>query len=528
MVTPTYRDRVNPALIDTGIQSNGRAAAAQELAGLFKQFERTGLEAVAANSQDVGRRQGAEAGRTDHPGFRTGMAGLTAYGRAYNDAATRSYAIQSQMAADEAATRLEAEAGDDPEHFRMAFGARADEVVKNAPPEARQILAQAYDQRMAEGVSRLVQKQTATMRQNDRDILSEGIARSADRLAQLQASDDPALMERGTEEQVKLDLLISGALNSGTISATEAGALRLDATRQTTKKLASYRFQKELDSPYGNPVGFIQNLIDFNKTSESLPPDEEEKLVSGLLEDLRQHNALLAMGQKDSDLEQKQRWELGDNLATNSMLDGKLTVSKLSDMLDNDELDPSVARTLYNELQSGNDRPDDSRERFRVETALLETSEDDIAKDSRLSWSTRRELILKRREQMNGWRGTQQAREGAERIDRALNILPGTPVAAQSEEFLRKRERALTEWYNEIDGMPPEKRQAAIISVADRIIETQIRRQATDDAARLRQRVTDLQAKLASGDMSEREQKDATATIQMYERRLVELERKTK
>jgi hypothetical protein len=524
----TYRDQVRPSLIDTAIPDTGRASGAQQLAQTLKQFEHAGAQILGTYAAEQGRREGAEAGRTDHPNLRSGIASTTAYGRAYNNAATRAYAIKSEAAADEAATRLESEAGNDPEHFRVAFGARRDEILKNAPAEAKALLAEVYDRRMAAGVSKLQQAQLAEAREENRNILAEGVQRSTDRLAQLRASRDPALQAQAEEEQVKLDLLINGALQDGTLSATEAGALRVDAARQATKQVVSYRFREELENPYGDPVAFIQNVRDRNKTSEALSPAEEEKLVESLITDLRQHNALRSMAQQASDDTQAVRWALGDREATNAMLERRLTVDKLSQMVEDDQLDPAVARTLKNDLESGNDRPDDAQERFRVETTLLEQTEDEISKNSQLSYDTRRELVLKRREQLAGWRGTQAAREASERIDRSLGLLPNMPARAMSPEELRKRDRALTEWYNAVEALPPDKRQQELIPQAEIIINKVIRTDAQARAARLRDKAAQGRAALASGELDDQEQEDLKDEIARYERSIAELEAKGK
>jgi hypothetical protein len=210
------------------------------------------------------------------------------------------------------------------------------------------------------------------------------------------------------------------------------------------------------------------------------------------------------------------------------MLERRLTVDKLSQMVEDDQLDPAVARTLKNDLESGNDRPDDAQERFRVETTLLEQTEDEISKNSQLSYDTRRELVLKRREQLAGWRGTQAAREASERIDRSLGLLPNMPARAMSPEELRKRDRALTEWYNAVEALPPDKRQQELIPQAEIIINKVIRTDAQARAARLRDKAAQGRAALASGELDDQEQEDLKDEIARYERSIAELEAKGK
>lgn len=532
MAIPSYRDTVRPALIDTNIPSDGSAEAAQSLANSFKQFERAGMDILGGISAERGRREGAEAGRTGDPAFRTGMASTTVYGRAYNDSATRSYAIRSEAAADDAATRLELEAGNDPEAFKTTFGARRDAVLKEAPPEARVILAEVYDRRMAAGVSRLIEAQGLEMKNQARSDVAEGVQRATDRIGQLRASNDPAQYEQAFEEEIKQDMLIDAAVADGTLSATEGGTLKIAASRAVTKQTVSYRFKNELDNPYGDPVGFIQNLKTVNKTSNALPPEEEDKLVAGLLNDLQEHNALIAAGNRNQNTAQQLRWALGDNDATNAMIEGRLTSNKLSQMLEDDEIDPAVARTLYNELQAGNDKPDDERERFSVETTLLEHTEKEIGENARLSWKTRRELIEKRRQLSTTWRGTQQAKEGADRIDRALGIPSGGLNALLPDAVKKQRETALTAWYDQVDALPEAERQLKAIETAEKITDQVIRGRKNATLEKARKRLADVQAKRAAvgplEDMGAEERKQYEADIARRKAEISKLEQEIK
>lgn len=530
MPTPTYREVVRPSLIDTNIPSSGTADAAQSLAQSFKQFERTGAEVLGNLRAEQGRREGAEAGRTNDPAFRTGMASLTAYGRAYNDSATRSYAIQSEAAADEAATRLELEAGNDPEVFKATFGARRDAVLKEAPPEAREILAEVYDRRMAASVSRLIGAQGMEILKQQRSDVAEGVARSTDRIGQLLSSDDPAQHALADEELIKQNMLIDAAVNDRTISATEGSVLKVDASRRVTEQTVSYRFRAEMENPYGDPVAFIERLKEANKTSEALPPEEEQKLVTSLLNELQEKNALTAAGLRATDTAQKVRWELGNRQASLQLVTGTLTANKISKLLEDDAIDPNRATALYNDLQAGNDRPDDEREHTYVNATLLEYTEQEILENQKLSWKTRRELVEKRRQQADGWRGTQQAREGSDRIDRALGIVPGAiENGTLSREERTQRERALTSWYDTVDALPPAERQAKAIETAENIADDVIRGNTAKKIANLkRQLQNNIRDAGPVEAMGEEEKAKFDQNVADKEKRIRELEQRLK
>lgn len=528
MPTPSYRDTTRAALIDTNIPTSGEADAALALSNAFKQFEGAGIQALSTIRAEQGRREGAEAGRTNDPAFRTGMKSVTAYGRAYNDAATRSYVIQSEAAADEAAQRLELEAGNDPEAFKATFGARRDAILKEAPDEARSILAEVYDRRMADGVSRLIGAQGLEMHKAAQGDVVEGIKRSTDRVAQLRASDDPLKQEQAEEEQIKQDLLVESARRDGTLSATEAGALRVDAARSVTAQTVLYRFRAEMDNPYGDPVAFITRLKEANAKSEALPPDEEEKLVTGLLNELQEKNALASAGRTNLNIEKELRWAMGNNVASKMLIDGQLTSNRLSQMLEDDAIDPNRATALQNELTSGSHFNDDE-ERAYVELTLLDYTEEEIFENSKLSWKTRRELIEKRKQLATTWRGTQQAREGAERIDRALRILPGTPAGMLDAQTAKQRETALTAWYDTVEALPEAERQAKAIEIAEDITDKVIRGNNVRKIESLKKRLERIKSDAGSVDeMGEQQRKDYEAEIARREAQIKALEQQAK
>lgn len=481
-----YRDLVSPALIDTNVPSNGNADAARSLADALGSFGTTVSGIAQPILAEQGKQAGAAAGATGNPEFKTGFKKLTAYSQAYNNAALRSYAIKAEVDAEEQAARLEIEAANNPEKFAATFGAVRDATLTGAPPEARATLAEIYAKRLGEGATRLQAAQATEIRNSQRADVSEGVSRATDKIAQMLASDDPEQHLQAEEEQVKLQLLLDGAANTGTLTRTEAQAAHITTQRAIIAQTVAAKFGKELDNPYGDPIGFILKLKEANKTSDALDPEEEGKLEAQLMADLREHNALQAAMHAGDASAEKARYEAGDREATSLMLSGRLTRRKLRDMVDTQNLDPSVARTLNNELDSGDKAGGDSAESFHVRTNLLHYTEQDIATNSKLSWKERGDLILKRREEAQGWKGTQAAREGEARIDRSLGIVPGTMIQALPDSVKTARDNALTQWYNTVDGLPAEERQNAVIPSAEDVIGRFIRKQKSVEAQTLR------------------------------------------
>lgn len=526
-----YRDLVRPSLVETGVVQSNAGSAAQALAETFKTFERVGSGFLADYSATKGQREGAAAGDSGNPNFRKGARALNIYGKAYNNAALRSYAVKSEVDAEETAARLEEEAANDPEKFRATFGKVRDETLKVAPPEARATLAEIYNRRLGAGTTRLVRAQAQEVRAEQRSSTAEGILRATDKIGQLKASDDPVDAFEAEEEELKLGMLINGAEADGTLSSTEALALRRESTLAVAKNTVVARFVREFDDPYGSPIDFIEQLREANKASEVLPPDEEAKVVDMLFAELRDRNALRSARKTATTAEVQARYDAGDKLATSLLLSDKLSQRKLLSMVDSGDLEPTTARTLMNELETGATRlpKSNQEELFHVETNLLSLEEEDIRSNSELTWADRARLVEKRREEATGWKSTQQAREGSDRIDRALGLAPGMSTKAMTVEEARQRDTALTEWYNLVEALPPAARQGQAIELAEQVTEKVIRSNARSEVAGIRARIDRLIRE--SGDpeeMGTAKRKQFDLELKRQQDRLREAEAKAK
>lgn len=482
-----YRDLERPSLIDasSGQFNSGDADVHQRLAESFKSFSNIAGDFSNKMFAKAGARAGTDEGAAGD--LKSGLLALTTYGKAYNNAATREYTIKAQADADETAARIEESSNLDPEVYKTQMTAVREAAVKQAHPELRGVINDIYEQHIGAGTSRLIHAQAEEIRKNDRNNVAEGIARSTDRIAQLNTQDDPVSAQQAEEEQVKLNLLIDGAVNSGTLTKVEAGAMHISSQRQIVAQSVSARFDKELTSPYGNPVAFIERFKEANKKSEALSPAEEAKLEDKLMANLREHNSLMEAKRAQDTAQTKARQLAGDRIATTKLLSGQLSQRDLLTMVQDSDLSPEVGRTLLNELQSGQlVNHSDPKTLFSAKTTLLEHTELEIATMPGLTWGDRAQLIEDRRKQELGWRGTQRAREATERIDRALRILPGTDRNMLSDDEKRQREAALNSWYDEVDALPTAERDKAVIPASERIIEKVIRNNASTELEQMR------------------------------------------
>jgi hypothetical protein len=494
-----------------------RAETAQQLATALSSFSRQAGQAYGLARSEQGAKEGAQVEGT--PKLKSNF---TLYGRAYNNSALRNYAISQHTEIEKELGRIESESEANPDAFQEKAEGFRKGLMKAALPEARADIANLFNRRLSEGVVKLNAQRIQQQKELNRGMLEQGLETISDSISRKHASNDPSLWAQAEEDEVLYKLMIEGAVNDGTISTIEGVAMRKDADKRITAQVLTGQFEREIQS--GDPVGFIEKLMD--QPNDMLSDEDKYKLVGNLMQRLSRRNSLVSMAESQEVDILKQRYEAGEKYATLKLLSGQLNTEELEKLVDADYLKPSVARSLQNELQSGGPKFDDDRERFHVETNLFSFSEEEVATNGRLNWDTRRALIEKRRDLQNSWRSTQQAQEGAARIDRALGILPGMASNLLSEQEKRARDQALTEWYDSVDALPPEERRMKAIELSEGVISRVIRSNATKEAAQLESRLSQYKTDKDPSKLRGNALREYEDTVNRLERQIDEAKRR--
>lgn len=286
-----YRDLQRPSLVETGIVQRNAGDGADRLAQAFSTFENATGEIAGKMRAAQGEQEGATAGAAGAPKFRSGIRAQTLYGQAYNNAALRSYAVRVEGDADETAARLENEAGSDPEHFRAGFGAARDALLKEADPQARALIAEAYNRRLSAGLVRIVDKRALEVKNENRVVTKQGAQNAVERYARLRAEGDVAGAE---QEKVKLEMLLAGAAKDGTYTPAEVQLLRREAHVGMLAKEEAAAFSQELQRPGSDPLAYIERLKQDFAGSETLSSEEENQVIDGLYAEWRQFHIINA------------------------------------------------------------------------------------------------------------------------------------------------------------------------------------------------------------------------------------------
>lgn len=284
-----YRDLQRPSLLETGIVQSNAGSAAARLAQTFKQFEHQAYDKLGLLREQQGAEEGAVAGETDTPNLRTGVRAGTAYGRAYNNAATRSYAIKAESDADETASRIEEAAGSDPDKFRAVFGKVRDDLLKTAEPGLRPILSEMYERRLGAGIVRITEKRALEVKNEHRVVAKQGLQQAVDRIGRLRAEGDDTTADVETR---KLEELLASVQTDGTYTPAEVQLLRREAQVGVLAQQEAGAFVRELQNPNGDPLKYIENLRAEYASSEALSADEENRVIDGLFAEWRQYTAV--------------------------------------------------------------------------------------------------------------------------------------------------------------------------------------------------------------------------------------------
>lgn len=416
--------------------------------------------------------------------------------------------------------KIEAEAGTDLGKFQAMAKGYEDGVLRNTDSRARATVGELIQKQAAERGARIATAKVEQDRETAKSEIVRGLKAQAGEISRLLTSGDEA---RVVEAQGLLDQYrghIQDSVNDGTFSPAE-GMRFVDESLKAGVRDVTFGMLDKAVAENRDPITVVEGAL---KTPGFSDPERVELATQALQRlDLHQKMARERAG-SDTSL-QKLRYEEGEKAATLDLLRGKLTIGKLDALVADDRLDPTVARTLRNEMKTGDSGADDPQRKFAVETSLLDYTEQQIGTMQGLSWSTRADLITKRRAQVGRWPDTNPAQEARARIDRSLGIVPGTNQMVDERKG-RQRGEAMTDWFNRVEALPEADRERSAIAVAEQVITERIRGNRAQDAER-QQRSLDKYLEKAGdpGSMSKSERAAYDAEVAKRKTRIDALRR---
>ena len=483
---PDYRQYQSAPEVRTDLPNAGFGQRAAALAQTFKDFEGVAGNVYTKVETQAGALAGAASGATGSPEYKQGFARLTAYGTAYNNAATGAYAIEAEAQADSAAARLRVAANKDPGTFATTFTAYRDAVLKNAPPLAVPMLTELYNKHLAQNLAAVAADQLTDQREQQSKTYLTGIATQTSRVATLQGSANPQDQLAAQDEQVKLNLKIEGGVNSGLYSRAEADAMHLNAMRTITEQVFSTQVDNALAHPEQGDVvqlmerfrqSHIDNLSDVAKSAEPgaqpiLSQPEFDRLMSEAKQKVQQQRMLDYYAKAEGKTAEQLKYEAGDKDMTGRLLQGTLTVGALAGAVRNGDVTPEVARTLRNQILQGPVARSDPRAMLDAQNDPnhLDWTNDQIAALPDISNPDKIKLGQQFEKERRDWQGTPEAKQGTIAIAAALKIKPGVERAMLSEDQRNAQDAALQEYTARMNAMDPAKRRTSALSTAQDVV----------------------------------------------------------
>lgn len=485
MAAVDYRQLQAPAQVDTSLPDDGAAARAAELERTFKEFGEISGNVYNKVQTQAGAIAGAASGNTGHPQYREGLARFTAYSQAYNNAATGAYAVQAEAQADDAAARLRVQANNDPAAFATTYTAVRDAVLKQAPAQARGMLADLYNRHLATGVAAISGDQATEVKETQRKVYDEGISRATSRVATLQGSENPTDQAAAQDEHVKLSALIDGGVTAGLYSPAEAKAMHINAMREVTAQVFDTQVDRELAKP-DNDKGIALMLENFRKAhaanlaDTTQPPilseSEYQKLMQGATTKIREQRLLEMMLKGQNKTDEQLKFEAGDAKYSSKLFRGELTAKDLDAAVNSGDLKPEVARGLYDRLSAGVGGKGNADLYFKLhnDPGFVDMTPADFAAHvgpGGLSGKEADQLSQDAEKRRNGWEGTQASKQAKSAIDAALKIPPGTQQAALSDEQRKARTETQQEFITLQNATQPSMRDGMAQTNAQTAIE---------------------------------------------------------
>lgn len=492
---PDYRQVQGPEQVRTDLPDNGAAQRAAALGSLFKEFEGVSGDILDKVQTHAGELAGAAAGATGSPQYREGLARFTAYGRAFNNAATGAYAVQAEAQADDSFARLRVQANNSPETFAATYGAVRDAVLKSAPPDAVPMLTELYNKRLATGLAAIRGDQMTEQRTLQRQSYDEGVSRLTSRVAILQGSDNPQDQLEAADEHTKLSLLINGGINSGLYSEAEGKAMNINAMRTITAQVFQTQVDKELSKPDGDVITLLENFRKAHQdnlanTNEApvLSEPEFQKLMGDATTKIREQNLLISMNKREGKTAEQLRLEAGDQQYTSLLFQGKLSDRLLDAGVRSGDLKPETARSLHTMLNGGmgpSKSDPASYARAVHDPNFLDMTGDELAALPGVSINDKLALVKEQDRRKANWEGTQSVKDAKNLLSNELKILPGTPSAALSDEQRKALGDANQEFIQLMNATDPAKRDGAAMSVARTVVQHAQQREHAGNATAL-------------------------------------------
>jgi len=452
--------------------------------------------------------------------------GSTIADEAWNQGAIASHMSAVKLDINDNLSRIAAESTRDPEGYAVKAKAYSKGLLSGVPDGIKPIVQDELASIILKSGQKISSDLTSFNRDQDAATISTGIDlyRTDGENAAKEGDVDAA-----TDAQLKAHALTNRMEAAGMITHKSAEIQRNNITRDIEDQVIYGAFEREMNA--GRGVKHIERFKKLKRLGDR-DPDYRKKMVSTMLGMMQKDHQADDAQRKRDDAARKARYRKGERKVASLDLEGALIPEHLQKMLDNDELDPKVAdKYKKNAFASGPEFSDQiAVNEYKAD--LLGTTEFDIQTDPRLSRPDKMELIGDRRaleDDKGNWKGTQNGREGARRINHAFGIIKGAMGVKITPEKAQRAGMVLTRYFNEVENTPVEEREVKSIEVADRLVKEVNNEILIKDLDSIRERLNkatyQTEEQIKAAELGSEEEKTQIILLNRKLRRIERLER---
>jgi len=430
---------------------------ANKLQGFKAQLDQRLDEEARAGGFAAGREAGFEAEAIEMPD------GSTISGAAFREGANMSHLAAVKLDINENLARIAGQTAGDPEAFMNRVSGYQKGLLEGTSPEVRPLALQ----EISFASLKIEQKFRADAAQRDRAeqgaIVEAGLsAIETEALNAAESGDEDVVGKSLTQYQ---EIMLKSE-NAGLFPAGET-IKRYDKLQTAMlKNVYLGSFDRELAAGRG-----VEFMADFHNNKDFKPAVREELAAKMISRMNARHKVADAEDKLEKD-ERSQRYADTERDITLQALNGTLTTEDLKQRLEDDSIDPGLARTMDKIASAQGVLHDDDAVKLDYSLDLLAVSERDIAEDERLTRDTRMALISDRRAleaDSANWRRTQSGSEATRRIKAEFGMVDGL-IAQLDPEKAKRAGRALTSLYEQVEMLPLEQRAGKAVDISNKII----------------------------------------------------------
>jgi hypothetical protein len=293
--------------------------------------------------------------------------------------------------------------------------------------------------------------------------------------------------EATMEAQNNIDRTLETMVTSNLIAPNTALVKRRQIYKDAYSNKQQRDFRESLDN--GTAYKFYDNFKNadhFGILDESDIIKFRSSMLSQITTDVKVYENRLAEDTNKAEIKRKETTDEFDRLWIN----GELTPKLIDDALSNNQITLTDHKTYQIKANDSGPLFDNQAKLLTVTTHLLDVTEEEILNSPDFKHTTKTDLILKRRTELEdeaNWLSTQSGHEARRRVREAFNIIDGTMMSKLdfNNTTMREYDDTYRKFFAEVESLPVEQRAAKSLLIADKWLGIYTQRKEDEKLARI-------------------------------------------